>query len=375
RHLSQSELENYCKHKKLIFKLPKGTKPEKRAKSFSEFLEKNQEAKKTAEIDFQEIKNIANEKGSMMLFEYAKRTNQSTPDKEIDEMSSYDKAMWFFLNQRETFDQVATECEIENASGWMLYKTKPFKETDILGKEGELSTEVKNYYYVSELRGKICKVETISKDDYICCVAYPQDYTSKYATYEKSALNKNTILQPVFKIYFLCSPKEQRIGIKAQGGWKKREDLIKMFAKTVLGQTITSGDRIQFNLNKLKDFDFPFGTPPEDNVESVKVTSIKLSYPRAENRHITINVGNEGHGLKDIGKWITAHNIPIDQPNIAIAQAKIRIKFKRSPLMPKRARGTVTALITAPSSCNLGVKPLQLKVKGYLKDWGIDTSE
>ncbi len=312
-----------------------------------------------------------------MLIEEAKIENINTPSHLYD-MNPYDKAMWFFINDKNLFFKVFNEYEIESSIGWTFYQTRPFvSEKDIIKKERieELENKISDYFFKSEIRGKKCKVEVTEKSDYVCFVAYPEDYAQKHLSYDDSTkLNKDNTIQSVFKIYFLCYPETQRVGIKTKGGWQRKDDLIKIFGESILKQILTNKDKIAYRLNKLKDFNFSFGTPPEDGVETVKVTSLRFSYPNTEKvKQFIVNVGTEGQGLEDIGEWIREHDMNIDHTKITITQAKIRVKFKKSPEMFKKAKGTVTATITAPNSCNLGIKPLHNKVKEYLVNWGIDT--
>ena len=377
RHLSPQSMADYCKVNSLTFQPKDEDEPKDMADNFSAYfdtLDANTRAK--VEMDLQEIKDIASEKGAMMLCENARKQTSLSPaeEKQLDEMSTYDKAVWFYLKQPKLFSRTAMEYEIENAVGWLPYNITPTNKSNVLGKENILGKAVKEYFYSNEMRGRLCTAECMEKDELICYVAYPQDYMVRDISYDtKSELNKQNKRQPVFKVYFLYSPSENRIYVKTKGGTKKKENLIKIFGKEILGQELKDSAKVEYNLNALKDFDMPFGTPPEDGVEEVKVVYLRVSYPTSTGRQITFRGHPTGHGLIEMKRWIKDElNLPIEEAKYNITQAKIRVKFKKEKLKLKRAKGTITAEINYPSSCNLGVKSLDLKVKQYLKDWGID---
>lgn len=372
KHLSPEMLEKYCKSTKLDFALPETDDPEKIANAFIEYLgEKAYNTRATVELNFQEVKEIVGEKGSLMLIEEAK-TQQILIDNKLDALSNYDKAMWFFLNERDIFDMVALEYEIEHSLGWLPYNVDPIERKKVLGKEHELAAAVRDYYYQMENRGDICQAECVEKENYICYIAYPQDYVDRDISYDKETqkLNKTNHRQPVFKVFFLYHPEENRLSVKVKGSKAKKESLLKIFGKFVLDQELTEDQKVRYDLSVLKNFNLPFDTPPKDKVQQVKLIELRLMYPKAYGKKLVVSVDKNGYGSKDIGNFIRKMDIPLHELNIT--QAKVYVKFTPTR---KREKGTVTATITAPDSCTLGEKKNHDKVRQYLKDWGIDTKE
>ena len=375
RRLSPELLQEYCQAKGVNFLLPKKSKPEEIIRAFSSFLNTcDPVLKDMVEFDFQEIKDIVSEKGTIMLYQEAKARGQEIPNKDLEAFTSYDKATWFYINHKDIFDQVAIEYELDRAVGWLQYSIVPSTDLSRLkSKRKALAEAVSDYYFKREGRGRICMAEFHQKDDLLIFVVSPEDYAQKEPEYDvKQNLNKGNYIRPIFKAYFLVDPSQNRISVKAKGGNTKKDDLIKLFSKVVLGQKLDNDNKVAYNLDVLKDFNLDFPTPPEDEVEMVSVPYLRISYPRSENKDLVFNLRDrKGKGLVEIGEWINGLNIPINDPGFHITQAKVFVKFKPEI---KRGKGTVTTLITNPSSCDLGFKKLDRKVKGYLQDWRIDSS-
>jgi hypothetical protein len=131
-----------------------------------------------------------------------------------------------------------------------------------------------------------------------------------------------------------------------------REDLVRLFAEHLLG-TPFQGQRLpirQFSLDRLRQpFDFP--TDPEDGIDSVRITMMKLMAYETQGERITVECmrGAEkpiwqlaAERLKDQEQGIEGH---------AIIAVRLAIKFRAAP----GARGgrTLPVTITMPKGCDL----------------------
>ena len=374
RHLLPEMLEEYCKYKKLTFTIPKDKKPHDIASAFTSHIEQlSPNDRGGIELDFQDIYEIANEKGSLLLVGEKNDIFNSIPKSLCDEMSPYDKAVWSFIHEPEVFDQVSLEYTVEFTTGWSAYQLQPSTNTDIESKKDVMAIAIGKHLQKEEGRGELCSSEYYEKDDYACFVVYPEDFMSRDISYEKNkTLNKRNTRRPVFKIYFLYLPKLNRLYVKSKKvrSKEKKLTLARIFVDEIFGQTLRQENCIQYDLNILKEkirkSDFSFSYPPQDEVKGIKVTSLRIAFVGTD-RTMTLNESKIGdNGLADIAQW--QKQLQIANVNYRILEAKIRVKF--TPKI-KRQRGDVTATIT-PSSCSLGLKEFERKVSQYLVDWGID---
>lgn len=370
RHISPKTLQQYCNKHKLSINLKIANAPEKIIENFLEQFETlEQKIQNQIEYDFQEVFQLVGHKGTRMLIDEANSVSYKLPDY-LEDMARYDKAMWFYLNNNQLFNETLVKFEIENSLGW-----RPFFATavdiDAITQEqlSQLEKELEAFYYRQQLMGKNCFAEQVKKDDLTCFVIYVEDQLERYLEFDdKKQLNKKTSLRPIFKVYFLYNPKEARIYLKTKGSMKVRTHLINIFGNIILKQADLQQNHIYYDLSPLLSPSFEFVTPPHDNVEQIKIKSIQLNYPKAYNKHINLTMSKDGFSLETLHQWIQELNLPT---NINVGRLKLWVKFKKTSSL-KGYTGSVTFDLT-PKTCNLGVNNLHLKVKQYLRDWNIDT--
>lgn len=374
RHLLPEMLKAYCEYKKLTFTIPKNKKPHDIALAFMSYIEQlSSNDKGSIELDFQDMKEIANEKGSLLLVEEKNDIFNSVPKSLRDEMSPYDKAMWSFIHEPDVFNQASLEYTVEYTTGWSAYQLQPSTNADIESKKDKMANAIGKHLQKEEGRGELCTSEYYKKDDYICFIVYPEDFMSRDISYEKDkSLNKRNSRRPVFKIYFVYLPKLNRLYIKSKKirSKVKKLTLAQIFVDEIFEQTLRQENSVQYDLNILKEKirkeDYSFSSPPQDEVKGIKVTSLRIAFVGMD-RMMTLDESKIGDdGLEDIAQW--QKQLQIANVSYKILQAKIRVKF--TPKI-KRQRGDVTATITT-SSCSLGLKEFERKVSQYLVDWGID---
>ena len=174
----------------------------------------------------------------------------------------------------------------------------------------------------------------------------------------------------MFKIYFVYEPGEGRLRTKAKGGVQRIVMYQKIFSSVILSDNTDPVNNRIFDLNKLKNREFIFSYNPEDNVEFVRIKSLRLSYINGGKR-VILEVGdNTIMGIADFHEWIESMHLPLELMNIT--QAIIQVKFKPTPERIKRTKGTVTVRLTFPNSHDLADRPEHRKVKELLRRWGLD---
>jgi len=370
RHTDPPLLEEYCKKENIDYKSKSGEKIEEAVKRFVGVWEGLENKKRyKVELDFRTINDLTPQSGFLNLIAEAKQQSEKLPEQKLEEMGSHNASLWFFLNKPKIFDEASVRYEVEDTLGWKEIEAQKKGADEVVNKETELANAVKDFLHGAEFRAGRCTAEYYKVNDLVCYVVYPEDWADFDISYDtRDKLNKRSPRKPVFKIYFLYDPATGRLSTKAKGGWKKTKEFQKIFASAILGQQLdTSKDRV-FDLNRLKDLNFGFPTPPEDGVKFVRVKLLRFSYPDASGRRITLDLkGGERNGLEDMCEFINNLQIPLGQLNIS--QVSIQVKF---PQPSKGMKGEVTAHLTHPNSWDLGNKVLHRKVKTYLKNWGID---
>ena len=151
-----------------------------------------------------------------------------------------------------------------------------------------------------------------------------------------------------------------------------REDLVRLFAEHLLG-TGFQGERLrvrQYSLNHLcKPFTFP--TEPADNIEDVRVTSLRLMPLDTTGERVTLECMR---GAKR-NIWSMAnsrfHEQDPLQSGYGVTQARFTIKFRTVP----GARGgrTLPVTISMPKGCDLKDRTDRERLIGekYLRRWSM----
>jgi len=318
------------------------------------------------ERDFREINELSTEAGVKTLVSEARYRGIELAE-ELDKIDGFAaKALWVFLNHPEIFEESAVWHEVERMSGWREISGLASKNFDPNeGTKKRLQSAFSDFYFKTEARGRRCHIETYIKEDRVLFCGYPEDYATTDLAYDDTGLLTRRVRRSVFEVFLLFYPEEGRLRVKARGGRKKTEALQALFAEVALGYKVTPNDRKDrvFELNVLKDRNFPFPTDPADQIEYVAVKSLRLSWPDGSNRRVIIEAETSDQ-LYD-----TLDNLRLGIPlkDLNVTQAVLKAKFPG-----KGRRGSVTFRLTWPNLCDLGESEPHLKLKNYLKRWGID---
>jgi len=371
RHISFTLLAEYCKQNNIPFTLNSQETDEAALERFITVLNALPRAiQEQVELDLQEIYDLSPNTGVSMLIQEAKERKQVLPE-EFKDMSQNDAALWFYLNQQNVFSEVSVLYEVSETRGWKDVYLNPVEFSRVTGKNLQLEEALSSHLLQTELKGRNCVVEEYPRDGRVCYVAYPEDYAQADVLYDgQNSLRKKQIRKPVFKIYFVYEPEDGRLRVKAKGGTQRIIAYQKIFSSVILGDHTGPVNNRIFDLNKLKNKEFVFSYSPEDNVEFVRIKSLRLSYINGGKR-VILEVGDSAiMGIADFHEWIESMHLPLELMNIT--QAIIQVKFKPTPERIKRTKGTVTVRLTFPNSHDLADRPEHRKVKELLRRWGLD---
>jgi hypothetical protein len=336
-----------------------------------------EEAQKEIERDFQNINNLSNEKGAQNLMAEAAEQSITLTAAQTIEQNLYDRALWFFLNHPNVFEQADAVQQFYDLNGWKRVPV-PSKPIDfVVKKKDGLTTALKKYYEEKEARGKYGDVEMYPKGDRIYIVArFTNHAESDFIPDEKTGgLTKKGTRRPPFEIYYLYRPNEGddnggELEIKARGGWQKQRDLLGVFTEAVFNHKLDDTKQT-FDLEKLKSESFTMVADPQDQMEWWWLKSLELRTPDRLTR-IKITVSDTGR-KGALAMWEQLRRLHLDDKisTMLINSADIQIKFKPTR---KRQKGTASFYINWKDSCSLNsIDEFNIKARAVLKKSKLDS--
>ncbi len=284
------------------------------------------------------------------------------------------RAFWVMLEHPRVF-HVATNLNHADRLHRRYWRTRndlPKREPDDSEPSLRALGTALSAYYAQEGRGADCDVECYlragRKHYYF---AYPADYASTFTGYVGSRLVRRA-QQPAFEVVFVYDPVEGTLDLHAHGGKKVATQLQTIFSRVILGEDLGPEDRVvtPFELNGLKDRNFPFPTDPEDGIEEVRVKALRLSVMGRHDRgRLTFEV-DARRGTKALydllEKSLNQQRVPLSNVNVTLAT--IQMVLTR----PDNKTKTLTFNVSFPESCNLPRdNPEGMKAREYLRRWGI----
>lgn len=200
-------------------------------------------------------------------------------------------------------------------------------------------------------------------------MVYREGLPESYTALENDDLVAKTF-RPVIEMALTYEPVSGQIEVIADTK-ESREEVAKAFSGTLL-QTEIEGETVplkQYDIAKLlQPFDFP--TDPEDGIESVKITMVKLK-PYEDKNRVTLEVAaGEPRTIYQISReWFDTHD-PL-RKGFYLSQVKLAIYFM--PDMESRRGKVVTVKIGWPNRCDLKDKTEKERLIGdkYLKRWNL----
>lgn len=359
-------IEEYLEAKGLDIVLPKKTKKgedagELIAERLSSTLTEDQ--LKKAESDFRLINDLSWEPGVMEMLQAAKDDGDdliSVFDK--CENDHYAKAFWCFLNRREIFDQATLWLDVLSFQSWQyFYRLPTLPPEKIEAAIPAFEASVCAYLRKRDGSGRQCKVEVYRRGDVLCAVAFPEGNGQSDHEYVGGVLKK-TQRKPVKEMYFYYEP-TGCLRIKANGGKPVVEKLFRAFSTICLGmkedaEVYTNA----FDIEQLKTQpELP--TDPSDEIEFVRVRSIKLACVDVLGARYTIEVSRKSRRREAL--YDELRKFPYALSEYKVEEAIIQFKFPGGG-----RKGSVSAVIKK-DSCNLNDSPLHIKAMEYLRKWKI----
>jgi hypothetical protein len=323
--------------------------------------------------DAERIDSLTDELGQSILKHFVK-------DEEVDEYyqlaNEHDRVVWMFLKDTTRFAEVEDWWYVDTKRQGRMWEAFVGPDNiQIATDEGHRSAFEAKLMGLFRAAGKM-KVEIYertrsdaeeNKTSVIHIVVYREDLPSTQLAFEDENL-VSRIVRPVKEVALTYEPDNGQIEIIAEGK-EQRKSIAIIFAETLL-QSEIDGENIplrQYHIQKLLN-PVVLSFDPEDGIESVRVTMLKVARPNSNNT-VTLDVATkEERKIYDVSKEYFGENDPL-KSGFRLKQVRISIKFM--PDHESRRGKVLHVTIREPNGCNLKSKSHKEKLIGekYLERW------
>jgi hypothetical protein len=338
------------------------------------------DVRRQIEVILQDVNELADERGQQVLVE---DIDWRCPDLRAAFAAwscLHDKALWAYLDARDTFNEAAIFARAESLRGgqfanrWNSLPKMQLIVTDEL-KSG-LEAMVRDYYREKELRADRCRVHHYKRAngaDYF--YAYIPEWADKRLGFDDQGELTPRELEYAFHNVFIYESQDGALEIIAKGGKPVQLPLRRAFCKSVLGVTVEDTDPIKrcYFLDHLLDPSFAFTTTAADKITVVRLRRFRLvptvSLPSLEGAELK---WHETATLLQVraaaDQFLNAYGLTRGQ--VSLVQAGIQIEFQSDG--QRRAR-TMTFNVGTPHTCDLKSKPDDVRAVGErcIRRWGI----
>jgi hypothetical protein len=319
----------------------------------------------TVDLTLRRVYELACENGIIRLIEEASEHSIDLTEKLSQLEGPYNKSFREFLDHPDIFKASEITGFLTSLKNWKELDDLPTQELEINADKLEsLGNAISDYHKRKEGRGHRCKVEhyKIGKRHYFC--AYPENHSMVEVVYDDNSEIDRVNRQPVLEVYYQYDLELGRLLMKSSGGFKKQRFLQNIFIEIIIDPSLIVSENIRklFQLDQVIKQEVDFVTPPEDGVISVQIRAMRFTYYVGDSKRRLLL---EAESTREIFDMIRSLNVPVDTAEVT--QLVMEVAFQRND-----KKETVKFKITYPDTCTLGDSLLELKIKQYLRDWGID---
>jgi hypothetical protein len=358
-------LEEYVTKFGLSINLPRNLKKKDFGMEADKVFEKmdDKEWLKRADREFRAINELCSTHGVADMIEHGRRKNVDIFALFEKLETTHEKAFHCFLEHPTLFAEASIWHKVQGLGRWQTYAGSPkgVPYSSIEGGCDLFADKIKSFLRNKDGRGKKCKAIAYDRGDRVCVVAYPEGHGTVDHEYENDILVP-VVRKPVEEIFILYMPHDGAVQVKAAAGKEVADEVFKAFLAHCLA-TDAPAELLRevFDLDKLKQRDFPFAYDPLDQIEFIRLRGLWFRGLEATGRKYSVEIPARVQWQSAIWEELSRMPIPIEQ--MKIQRAIIQIK------LPGRA-GSVQIELT-PNTCSLGDTPLHLKARDYLKQWGL----
>jgi hypothetical protein len=363
----------YEPFRKLDFeKLPE-TKPDELLKAWEAVPDSEQ---RKLEPKLRQIFDMSCQKGSIAISDEAKWriNNAKERDALIERLaqmkSHYERAMTVYLDHPEFWKAATRFYRADSMTNWKVRRGLPQKAaSQDHGDRRAFEAEIGGWFRKHQARGKNCQVEVYRRDDRDYFFAYPEDFADELSEYVDNKLDRKPH-RPAFEVVFVWKEKDGTLEINCRGTKKVLEAMQAGFARCILKlPTIPPVPaKPVYDLDRLKDRNFPFVYDPGQGIEAVWVNRLRLESITREGDRVTFEAETDAdrYALYDLIKRVNMA-IPLDRWQVWQASLSARLAGTgEKPAWVERFN------VTSPNSTNLKHDEVGVKLRAMLAASGIE---
>ncbi|MEO8581764.1 MAG: hypothetical protein ABI425_04310 [Patescibacteria group bacterium] len=315
--------------------------------------------------DFISARELASDGGIKAVYEL----NHS--DEFIEKMATFGnhicRALYCLIEKPDLFGDALTLKQLVNTTNFYTRNgLKKVEANEVLAKQSQLELELSAFLQKAEGRGKSCSADAYHFRDRVCFIAHPEDHPRSYLFYEGQKLNRK-VHHPSFDVIFVYYPEEGRIELTTRMGYKKRQQLFNLFNRIVLNDpSPVPANQQVLRLDKILHSEFKLITEPEDQVDSVYLSQIRLDNKYNRKKRFIVQI-DDGKGIESMLEELKYRNLlGTNLEYYTVAQATFKFQFKQFG-----RNNRVTAQLTAPDRDTLNETASNQLAKKYIGKWGL----
>lgn len=323
------------------------------------------------DADLREINSMGNEEGLSELLKFAKARGAELTDAYEDCGNDTSRSAWFFLEHREVFEDAYRWDYLvkDHGSEYRLNRDTPIAADFFTQEKLDMLKQAIQDHFKSERRAKLCNVEAhMNADNSTLCIStYFDDYSRSELGFENGKLQKKP-RKPAKDLHFVVFLNEKKVSLQFKGTrYQKKEDLMRLFVESVLGEMFNTDNFRTVYLDELFDSSFSLESfiPPADNIDYVRIKSLRFDKKQGNSPQRVILDIKYGKTRQEIYEMIRNYHA-LNSEIWKITQATIHFQFKNLG-----QKGSVTTTLTVPNSDDLQDKPLHNKCRQYLTAAGL----
>jgi len=339
------------------------------------------ERRSVVDTDFQLVHDVADEDGIRTLIEEGRFHDEDIEPIFAPMLGSYDKALWTLIERRKYLEVAARFREADQLPSryWLRRKNV----TAVPAREdaaacSELADAVSTYFRANEGRGYACVVETYKRSGAHYFFVYAEDYGRTDIGFDGSSLDRRH-RRPAFEVVFFYDPDLAALDVYCHSSRPVCQILQTIFAGVVLGTDLGSdhSDSRVYELNRFKRRDVEFVFDPLSSIQSVALTSLRVSLRAGGGKRITVEADpSQGrHAVHDLLDAVLdtgrgqpgAGKTPLALVNVT--RVGLRATFITPP---KGRRPTRTFYLAYPAGCTLKHEGKDALLRTMLIDSGIE---
>jgi hypothetical protein len=342
---------------------------------FDAWLALPETARAEVERSFRSVSDLSSAEGLQTLIEEGQfhRVDLTVCVNQLHGL--HEKVFWVYLYHEKVFLSAGRLNRADHLNGryWRRRTDLPAKKPDISHPTRELLARgISQYYQDHQGRGEHCKVEVYLRREKIhYFFAYPADYADTVIIYNDLGALERQLQKAAFEVVFAYNESSGTLDLFVQGDKNLRRDMEEIFARLVLKEELPEegAGRQPYELNGLRSRDFDFPTDPEDSIQDVRVKALRLSIVGPGFGRITFesDARRKRGDIYDLMEKSLNH-ARMNAEAVNVTRAVLDVVFATGA-RPK----TENFYISYPDTCSLKDTPEHLKIKEYLRRWGIAT--